>query len=128
MPFEKHTGPDSDRRWRSHSFCSSTKLMMCPRRASPVLSPQEPFQAADMNVKDEIPYLHSPRLKGLGESESLLPQANKSVGKLTTGNHTIPKQVPSTLLTEHPKGNLPDNNSYTLLNCPKSIHPSLLLA
>lgn len=69
MPLEKHTGPNSDNPWRSHDFSSSMKLMMCPRTALPFLSQQDPFQAVDMNVKYEILYLHSPHLKGLGESE-----------------------------------------------------------
>lgn len=68
MPFEKHTGPNSDNLW-SHAFFSSMKLMMCLRTALLFLSQQELFQGADMNAKYEIPYLHSPYLKGLGESE-----------------------------------------------------------
>lgn len=35
MPFEKHTGPNSDSLWRSHDFSSSMTLMMCPRAALP---------------------------------------------------------------------------------------------
>lgn len=116
MPFEKHTGPNSDSLWRSHDFSSSMTLMMCPRAALPFFPQQEPFQAADMNAKYEIPYLHPPHWKGLGESEPwlLLAQAYTSVGKLRTEETTpspsrclspcllsIPKEIYLTTIPTH---------------------------